>query len=34
MSESTVLSALLNDKQIHHLLQSDTESLFVTHGDV
>jgi replicative DNA helicase len=34
VSESTVLSALLNDKQIHHLLQSDTESLFVTHGDV
>ena len=34
MSESKVLSAVLKDGQIHHLLQADIDNLLVTHGDV
>lgn len=34
MSESKVITAVLQDKQIHHLLQGDVDSLLVTHGDI
>jgi replicative DNA helicase len=34
MSESKVITAVLKDKQVHHLLQNDVGKLLVTHGDV
>ena len=34
MSESKMLSAVLKDGQIHHLLQADIDNILVTHGDV
>lgn len=34
MSESKLLTAVLKDKQIHHMLQNDAGKLLVTHGDV
>lgn len=34
MSESRVISAVLKDKQVHHLLQSNVDTLLTTHGDV
>lgn len=34
MSESKVISAVLRDKQINHLLQADVDALLATHADV
>lgn len=34
MSEGKVITALLTDKQIHHMLQGDVEVLFPTHADI
>ena len=33
-TESKVISALLEDKQMHVLLQADVEKLLRTHGDI
>ena len=34
MSESKVITAVLQDKQIHHLLQGNVDAILVTHKDI
>ena len=34
MSESKVITAVLPDKQIHHLLQGNVDAILVTHKDI
>lgn len=34
MSESKLITAVLEDKQIHHLLQGNVDAILTTHGDI
>ena len=34
MSESKLITAVLKDKQVHHLLQGGVDKILVTHGDM